>query len=190
MLGVPLLRDGTAIGIFALGRNKVNPFFEKQIELVTTFADQAVIAIENARLLNELRQRTSDLTELLEQQTATSEVLRVISSSPGDLEPVFAAMLENAVRICDSKFGNIYRWDGEALHFLAAHNSPPAIVEHRRRVPYSPHPNAPMGRMVATKRSVHVIDAAAEEPTSSSANPELRQLSNLGAYGQVCMSRC
>jgi GAF domain-containing protein len=115
MLGVPLLRDGVPIGVIGLLRTSVNPFSEKQIELVTTFADQAAIAIENVRLLNELRQRTADLTESLEQQTATSEVLQVISSSPGDLEPVFAAMLENAVRICDATFGNIYRRDGDEL---------------------------------------------------------------------------
>ena len=114
ILGVPLLRQGTTIGVFALTRDEVNAFTEKQIELVTTFADQAVIAIENARLLNELRQRTSDLTERTadltespEQQTATSEVLQVISSSPGDLQPVFTAMLANATRICEAKFGNL-----------------------------------------------------------------------------------
>ena len=112
VLGVPLLRAGTVIGVFALTRREVSPFSEKQIELVTTFAAQAVIAIENARLLNELRQRTTDLSEALEQQTATADVLGVISSFPGELEPVFAAMVEKAVRICEALFGNIYRWDG------------------------------------------------------------------------------
>ena len=141
-------------------------------------------------MLNELRQRIADLTEALEQQTATSEVLRVISSSPGDLGPVFAAMLENAIRLCDSKFGNIYRWDGEAFHLLAAHNSPPAIVEHRRRTPNRPHPNAPMGRMVATKRLVHVVDAAAEGAYVEQREPGITAAVELGAYGQLYMSRC
>ena len=118
-LAVPLLREGATIGVFVLTRDAVNPFTDKQIELVTTFADQAVIAIENVRLFEAEQQRTRELTESLEQQTATSEVLQVISSSPGDLQPVFEAMLENAVRICDAKFGNIYRWDGDALHLLA-----------------------------------------------------------------------
>ena len=116
-----------------LCRQEVRPFTEKQIALVTNFAAQAVIAIENARLLNELRQRTTDLTEALEQQTATSEVLQVISSSSGLLEEVFASMLEKAVRICDAAFGNIYRWDGTLLHLVANHNTPPAWVEYRKR---------------------------------------------------------
>src|SRR6516162_3498180 len=104
-LYVPLMREGVAIGVIALRRAEAQLFTERQVALLQTFADQAVIAIENARLLNELRQRTNDLTESLEQQTATSEVLKVISSSPGDLKPVFEAMLENALRICDAKFG-------------------------------------------------------------------------------------
>src|SRR6476469_1305229 len=119
-LAVPMLKDEELVGTVILYRQEVRPFADKQIELVKNFAAQAVIAIENARLLNELRQRTTDLTErtadlteALEQQTAASEVLQVISSSPGDLEPVFQAMLEKAVRICDAKFGSILRWDNE-----------------------------------------------------------------------------
>jgi GAF domain-containing protein len=147
----------------------VRAFTDKQIELVKNFAAQAVIAIENARLLTELRQRTTDLTErtadlteALEQQTATSEVLQVISSSPSDLQPVFETMLANAVRICDAKWGNIHRWDGDALHLLATHNTPPAFAEARRSSPNPANPKTSLGRMVATKAVVHVADAAAE----------------------------
>ena len=128
VLAVPLLREGHPIGVFVLARSVTRPFTDKQVEVVTTFADQAVIAIENVRLFEAEQQRTRELTDSLEQQTATSEVLRVISSSPGDLEPVFSTMLENAVRICDAKFGNIYRWDGEFLHLLAAYNTPAALA--------------------------------------------------------------
>ena len=147
LLIVPMLKQNELIGAFIIYRQEIRPFTDKQIEILKNFATQAVIAIENARLLNELRQRTTDLTErtadlteALEQQTATSEVLQVISSSPGDLEPVFASMLENAVRICDATFGNIYRWDGEALHIVATHNTPPAFADDRRRSPYRPYP--------------------------------------------------
>ena len=114
-LSVPMLKEGELVGAFSIYRTEVRPFSDKQIELIASFASQAVIAIENARLLNELRQRTTDLTELLEQQTATSEVLRVISSSPGDLDPVFAAMLENAVRICDASFGSMQLREGDGF---------------------------------------------------------------------------
>src|SRR5262245_6414942 len=107
LLAVPMLKAGELIGAIAMYRQEVRPFTDKQIELVTDFAKQAVIAITNSRLLNELRQRTDDLTESLEQQTATSEVLKVISSSPGELEQVFSAMLDHAVRICEAKFGNL-----------------------------------------------------------------------------------
>ena len=178
VLGVPLLRDGTPIGVIILTRKVVRPFTEKQIELVETFADQAVIAIENARLLNELRQRTDDLTEALEQQTATSEVLQVISSSPGDLEPVFASMLENAVRICDATFGNIYRWDGELLHLLAVHNMPPAL----RRAPRRPSPDQPSGRMIVNKAVIHVADVAAEQAYIER-DPEAVAAVELGVFG-------
>jgi class 3 adenylate cyclase/putative methionine-R-sulfoxide reductase with GAF domain len=168
-LNVPMLKENELIGAFALARKEVRPFTDKQIELVKNFAAQAVIAIENARLLNELRQRTTDLTErtadlteALEQQTATSEVLEAISRSPGGLEPVFQAMLEKAVRICDAKFGSILRWDNEAAHLVATHNAPPAFTEARRRSTNPANPKTSFGRMVATKAVVHVADAAAE----------------------------
>src|SRR5262249_15767723 len=138
ILGVPLQRDGATIGVLNLTRTSVKPFSEKQIELATTFADQAVIAIENSRLFEAEQQPTPELAESLEQQTATSEVLQVISKSPGDLEPVFSSMLENAVRICDAKFGNIYRWDGDLFHLLAAFNTPRAFAEAYRRSPMRP----------------------------------------------------
>src|SRR5262252_6560579 len=118
ILVVPLLREGVPIGLLSMQRAAVRLFSEKQIELAETFADQAVIAIENVRLFDELN-------EALEQQTATSEVLRVISSSPGELEPVFQAMLENAVRICEAKFGTMYRYEGDMFHPIAVLNPPP-----------------------------------------------------------------
>jgi class 3 adenylate cyclase len=180
-ISVPLLKEDELISTFSLARQEIRPFSDKQIAVVTNFAAQAVIAIENARLLNELRQRTTDLTartadltEALEQQTATSEVLEVVSSSPGDLEPVFASMLENAVRICDAKFGNIYRWDGEALHIVATHNTPPAFAEDRRGSPYRHDPKSPIGpigHMVATKTLVHIRDVAAEETYINQRDP-------------------
>ncbi|MGO9685323.1 MAG: GAF domain-containing protein, partial [Beijerinckiaceae bacterium] len=165
-VAVPMLKDDELVGTIAIYRQEVRSFTDKQIELVQNFASQAVIAIENTRLLTELRQRTADLTESLEQQTATSEVLQIISSSPGDLEPVFATMLQNAVRICDAKFANIYRWEGETMRIVAALNTPPALAEFRRRSPILPlavSPKSLMGRMVATKAVVHIPDVTAEE---------------------------
>ena len=167
---VPMLKDNELVGAFTLARQEVRSFTDKQIELVQNFAAQAVIAIENARLLNELRQRTddlsqrtTDLTEALEQQTATSEVLQVISGSAGDVEPAFATMLEKAVRICDATFGNIYRWDGEALHLVATRNTPPAFAEARSRLTLRPGSTSLIGRMLATKDVVHIADVAATQ---------------------------
>ncbi len=119
LIAVPMLKENELVGAIAIYRQEVRPFTDKQIELVKNFAAQAVIAIENARLLNDLRQRTDDLSEALEQQTATSEVLQVISSSPGELEPVFQAMLANATRICEAKFGLLHRYDNGWFHAAA-----------------------------------------------------------------------
>jgi GAF domain-containing protein len=132
VLGVPLIREGRALGSIAILRTEVGSFGQKHVALLSTFADQAAIAIENVRLFEAEQQRTRELTESLEQQTATSEVLKVISSSPGELEPVFQAMLENATRICEAKFGVLHRFDGDAFHFAAEVGSPPALADFLR----------------------------------------------------------
>jgi GAF domain-containing protein len=162
-IAVPMLKDDVLIGAIVIYRQEVRPFTDKQIALVTNFAAQAVIAIENARLLNELRQRTDDLSESLEQQTATSEVLRVISSSPGELEPVFQAMLENATRICEAKFGTLYRFDGKNFQSVAYFGTPPQLVEFMmQRGSYVPVPGTLFERLMRTKQVCHVADRAAE----------------------------
>jgi signal transduction histidine kinase/predicted transcriptional regulator len=156
-VGVPMLKDDKLIGMFGVYRQEVRPFTGKQIELVKNFAAQAVIAIENARLLNELRQRTDDLTGSLEQQTATSKVLEVISSSPGDLKPVFEIILENAVRLCGAKFGNLYLREGDGLHAAAMHNAPPAYAEQRLGILH-PSPNTTSYRAIQTKQPAQIAD--------------------------------
>ena len=158
LLIIPMLKDKELIGTIAIYRQEVRPFTDKQIELVSTFAAQAVIAIENTRLLNELRQRTDNLTESLEQQTATSEVLKVISSSPGALEPVFQAMLDNATRICGAKFGTLYLYRDGVLHVGALHNAPAAFAEDRRKAPLKPGPDSLLGQLIRTRQAVHVDD--------------------------------
>ena len=161
LLIVPMLKQNELIGAFIIYRQEIRPFTDKQIEILKNFATQAVIAIENARLLNELRQRTADLTEALEQQTATSQVLQVISSSPGDLQPVFEAMLQNAVGICNAGFGQIHRWNGDALMIVATHNTPSAFAELRNNLPLlRPSAKNPLGRVINTKTPVHVHDCA------------------------------
>ena len=181
LLGVPLLREASPMGVMTLGRKSVRPFTDKQIELAQTFADQAVIAIENVRLFEAEQQRTRELTELLEQQTATSEVLQVISSSPGDLEPVFATMLEKAVRICDAKFGNIYRRDGDGFQLVATHNAPPGYAEARRHLPqHGLNPKSVVGRMAAVKAIVHVADASLDPGYIEERVPELVLAVELG----------
>ena len=129
---------------------------------MTSFADQAVIAIENTRLLNELRQRTNDLTESLEQQTAASEVLRVISTSRGELEPVFQAMLKNATHICDAQFGILYSYEAEKFRTVAMLGVPPAFAEWLQVEPRYWDPTTGLGRLVQTKEAVHIPDVQAE----------------------------
>ena len=156
-LGVPMLRDGIAIGVFMIARRAPRPFTDKQIELATTFADQALIAIENVRLLNETK-------EALQQQMATSEVLKVISSSPGELQPVFETMLENATRICEAKFGNLWLREGDNFRIGATHGAPPAYAEARRREPVIHFsPGDPLSRMIATKQLQHITDIRLEQ---------------------------
>jgi GAF domain-containing protein len=162
-LMVPILKDSELSGAFIMGRQEVRSFTDKQIELIKSFAAQAVIAIENARLLNELRQRTADLTESLEQQTATSEVLKVISSSPGDLQPVFATMLENAVRICDAKLGALYRREGDRVRLVAICGVEPALKESLQGRLLRPAPNTVLGRIARIKETVHIADVLAEQ---------------------------
>ncbi|HEY6381967.1 MAG TPA: GAF domain-containing protein, partial [Pseudolabrys sp.] len=159
---MPMMRGDEAIGALSVVREAPGPLSEKQLELLKTFANQAVIAIENTRLLNELRQRTDDLSESLEQQTATSEVLSVISSSPGDLEPVFQAMLENAVRICDASFGMLFRMEDGLVSAAAMVGVPPQFAEFWHRGPQRPGPRTALGRVIEKKETVHVADVKTE----------------------------
>ena len=157
-LSVPMLKDGELVGSIAMYRQEVRPFTAKQIELVQNFAAQAVIAIENTRLLNELR-------ETLERQTATSDVLQVISSSPGELEPVFESMLENAVRICEASFGNLLLYENDAFRHVALHNAPQAWAAEQQRDPVAPRGSARfLYRVAVTKQVTHIANIALENP--------------------------
>ena len=157
---LPLMRGEAAIGALSVLRVPTGPLSEKQVVALKNYAKQAEIAIENARLLNELR-------ESLEQQTATSEVLSVISSSPGELEPVFRAMLANATRICEAKFGALFQFDGEALHLEAEVGTPPEYAQfHKRRGPFKPIPGSQGDRVLQSKQVIHIADYAAEVPSS------------------------
>ena len=186
-LGVPILRDGVSIGVIGCGRREVRPFTEAQIALVKTFADQAVIAIENARLFEAEQQRTRELSESLERQTATSEVLKVISSSQSKLEPVFQAALANAVRLCAAKFGTLWLAEGEGDLFrsTAVHDLPPTLAEARLREPLVKFaPNTGVGRVVKTKQVVHVDDMS-RDPAYLARNPRAIALVELGGARTV-----
>jgi signal transduction histidine kinase len=161
-LGVPLIREGTVIGVFTLQRKEPRPFTDKQIQLVETFADQAVIAIENMRLLNELRQRTTDLTQSLEQQTATSKVLEVISRSAFDLQGVFEAVAESSVRLCGADRAFIWRFDGELLRMVVAFNSPQALTDFISQNPVRPSRGGAVARAALERRPVHIPDVLAD----------------------------
>ncbi len=164
VLAVPMLREGVAIGTISMWRSEVKPFTERQIELLTTFADQAVIAIENARLFKELEARNSDLTETLEQQTATAEILRVISSSQTDVQPVFETIAENSLRLCDATFSTVFRYDGELVHLAALRNvTPEGAAAIRGAFPMPVGRAGASARAILTRRIVHIPDVR-EDP--------------------------
>jgi GAF domain-containing protein len=174
VLSVPMLKEDELIGAINTYRQEVRPFTDKQIELLQNFADQAVIAIENTRLLNELR-------ESLQRQTATAEVLQVISGSPGELEPVFQAMLANATRICEAKFGTLWLCEGDAFRAVALHNAPPEYAKARRReLLLRPPPDTALGRVASTKQVVQIEDIRAHIY-----DPEWRAAIELGNYRTV-----
>jgi signal transduction histidine kinase/uncharacterized protein YdeI (YjbR/CyaY-like superfamily) len=155
MLIAPMLKEDALIGVIAIYRKEVRPFAEKQIALIQNFAAQAVIAIENARLLNELRQS-------LEQQTATADVLRVISSSPGALEPVFQSILEHGTRICAARFGTLWLAEQDGLRAVAVYNPPPGFADLRRGSLRPPGAKTAVGRVLRTKKVVQIVDLAAD----------------------------
>ena len=158
-LGVPILRDGVPIGAIGCGRRKVKPFTPAEIELVQHFAHQVAIAIENVRLFRELEGRNADLTQTLEQQTATSELLKVIGGSTFDLQPVFETLAENAVRLCEAKRALIFRFDGQLLRIAAAHNISPELLAFHERHPIAPGRGSAAGRAALERRTIHIRDA-------------------------------
>jgi signal transduction histidine kinase/dihydroneopterin aldolase len=176
LLAVPLLKQGEMIGALVTYRSVWQPFTDNQIALVQTFADQAVIAIENAHLFSDLRQRTEDLQQSLAYQTATAEVLQVINSSPGDLAPVFDAMLEKAMRLCDAAFGTLRRYDGEHLDTVAFRGVPAAYAEFLRTNRYFRPTGTGLVELVHGDPVVHQIDVASEPGYESPARRALVEL--------------
>src|SRR5206468_1887941 len=159
VLAIPMLRANELLGVITVNRHEVRLFTDSQIALMETFADQAAIAIENARLLTELQERNADLTEALEQQTATSEILRVISSSPTDVQPVFDAIVRNGVTLCDAAFGIAARFDGQIMSMAAFHNLTPEEVQTAQGYfPSVPTRGGATGRALVDRRVVHIHD--------------------------------
>ena len=179
ILSVPLLREGESIGTIVLRRTEVHPFSDKQIALLQTFADQAVIAIGNVRLFEEVQAKTRDLAELLQQQTATSEVLQIISSSPGDLDPVFEKMLENATRICGAEFGSMVLVESDTVRQAALYNVPPAFAAIRTNEVWQVHPRSSMATAIRGKQVVQVEDMRSS-PAYLERSPMSVQLVELG----------
>ena len=161
LLGIPLLREGSPIGVMALQRKTVKAFTDKQIELLMTFADQAVIAIENVRLFDEVQKRTEDLTELLQQQTATSNVLEVISRSAFNLQPVFDTVAESSVKLCGADRAFIFRFDGDLLRMVASYNSRPEFAEWIAQHPIPPGRSSGTARAALERRTIHIPDVQA-----------------------------
>src|SRR5262249_37444313 len=162
MVGVPLLREGTPIGALTLTRSVVRPFTDKQIELLTTFADQAVIAIENVRLFDEVQARTRELSDSLEQQTAAANLLEVISRSAFDLRPVFETIADSSVRLCEARRAFIYRFDGEVLRMAADYEAPAQFKKWMTDHPIRPGRDSATGRAALERRTVHIHDARAD----------------------------
>ncbi len=162
-LFVPMIREDVAVGLISITRREPGPFAADQIALLEIFAAQAVIAIENVRLFKDLQARNRELTEAVEQQTATAEILNVISRSPTNVQPVFEAILESAVRLCETAFGAIFRFDGERLHLVGHHGIPPEGVEaYRQAYPMAPQPEMHISRAIRERRVVYVPDILAE----------------------------
>src|SRR4029079_19280384 len=162
ILSVPMLRDGQPIGVITVSQSQPRPFSERQGVLLKIFADQAVIAIQNARLFAEVQARTRQLQEALEQQTATAELLKVIGRSALDLNPVFETLIESAVKLCGAKRGFVARFDGEQMQFVAGYNVTPQLKQYFEEHPFSLDRHSNTGRAAVERRTIHNIDVQSD----------------------------